>query len=118
VIAWQSSGKGKGLRTTFTRVLSGPMVRSTTKDVQVEPSFSRTVRAYTTNLFAYRGNRARNLRFRILESSEERDRVQGPVVAALPDRVAVVVYSAWRGRATNTSQLSRSVTVRGLVLHQ
>jgi hypothetical protein len=115
MVAWQSSGIGKGASNHIYARFLGPDGSFLTQDVQVEPAFARRVRAYTTNLFGYRVNLARNFRFRILESwREERDRVQGPAVAALPDGGAVIVYSGFRRCQTNTSQLSRSVTVRGL----
>lgn len=113
IVAWQSSGAGKGASNHVYARFIGPDGSFLTDDVQVEPSFQTTIQRSTRIFSGYRANRLRNIRSRLREVwKEERDRVQGAAVAALPDGGAVVVYSAWRRTQTNTSQLVRTVKLR------
>jgi hypothetical protein len=77
-----------------------------TGDIQVNPPL-RTVKSnHVVQVYGYKDNKLRNLRFRLPESARVyRDRNQGATVAALPDGGAIVTYAGWRRLHTNWSEI-------------
>jgi len=77
-----------------------------TGDIQVNPPL-RTVKSnHVVQVYGYKNNKLRNLRFRLPESARiYRDRNQGATVAALPDGGAIVTYAGWRRLHTNWSEI-------------